>query len=131
LVAAANGWFLLRVGTAPHYASQLLPGLMTGGAGVGLVIPALMGASTITLPPARFATGTAVISMTRQIGMVLGVAILTAIFGASTADVSVSAVRDGWALILVTAVLTARTALAIGGRALAPVPEAAAARATP
>jgi EmrB/QacA subfamily drug resistance transporter len=131
LVAAANGWFLLRVGTAPHYAAELLPGLVTGGAGVGLVIPALMGASTISLPPARFATGTAVISMTRQIGMVLGVAVLTAIFGTSTADVSVSAVREGWVLILVTAVLSAGTALAIGGRAPAPVPKAAAARATP
>ena len=126
LVAAANGWFLLRVGTAPHYAGELLPGLVTGGAGVGLVIPALMGASTITLPPARFATGTAVISMTRQIGMVLGVAVLTAIFGTSTAGVSLSTVRDGWALILVTAVLSAGTALAIGGRAPAPVPERAA-----
>lgn len=131
LVAAANGWFLLRVGTAPHYAAELLPGLVTGGAGVGLVIPSLTGASTMTLPAARFATGTAVISMTRQIGMVLGVAILTAIFGASTADVSLSTVRDGWALILVTAVLSAGIALAIGGRALAPVPEAAASRATP
>src|SRR5215470_1725911 len=117
LVAAANGWFLLRVGTAPHYAGELLPGLVTGGAGVGLVIPSLMGASTITLPPARFATGTAVISMTRQIGMVLGVAVLTAIFGTSTAGVSLSAVREGWALILVTAALSAGTALAIGGRA--------------
>jgi EmrB/QacA subfamily drug resistance transporter len=131
LVAAANGWFLLRVGTAPHYAGELLPGLVTGGAGVGLVIPSLTGASTITLPPARFATGTAVISMTRQIGMVLGVAILTAIFGTSTADISVSTVRDGFALIVVTAVLSAGTALAIGGRAPAAVPEAAAARATP
>jgi EmrB/QacA subfamily drug resistance transporter len=131
LVAAANGWFLLRVGTAPRYAAELLPGLVTGGAGVGLVIPALMGASTITLPPARFATSTAVISMTRQIGMVLGVAVLTAIFGTSTADVSLSTVRDGWALILLTAVLSAGTALAIGGRAPAPVPEAAASRATP
>ena len=131
LVAAANGWFLLRVGTAPHYAAELLPGLVTGGAGVGLVIPALMGASTISLPPARFATGTAIISMTRQIGMVLGVAVLTAIFGTSTADVSVSAVREGWVLILVTAVLSAGTALAIGGRAPAPVQKAAAARATP
>jgi EmrB/QacA subfamily drug resistance transporter len=131
LVAAANGWFLLRVGTAPHYAAELLPGLVTGGAGVGLVIPALTGASTITLPPARFATGTAVISMTRQVGMVLGVAILTAIFGTSTADVSLSTVRHGWALILVTAVLSAGTAQAIGGRAPAPVPAAPASRATP
>ncbi len=62
----------------------------------------------------------------------LGVAVLTAIFGTSTADVSVSAVREGWVLILVTAVLSAGTALAIGGgRAPAPVPKAAAARATP
>ncbi|HEX4658343.1 MAG TPA: MFS transporter [Streptosporangiaceae bacterium] len=131
LVAAANGWFLLRAGTAPRYAAELLPGLVTGGAGVGLVIPALTGASNMTLPPARFATGTAVISMTRQVGMVLGVAILTAILGTSTADISLSTVRDGWALILVTAVLSAGTALAIGGQASVQAPDAAASRATP
>jgi EmrB/QacA subfamily drug resistance transporter len=131
LVAAANGWFLLRVGTTPHYAADLLPGLVTGGAGVGLVIPSLAGASTITLPPARFATGTAVLSMTRQIGMALGVAVLIAIFGTSTAGVSLSAVRHGWALILVTAVLSAGTALAIRHRPPAPAPEPAAAGAAP
>ncbi len=126
LVAAANGWFLLRVGATPRYAAELLPGMVTGGAGVGLMIPSLAGASTITLPPARFATGTAVLSMTRQIGMVLGVAILIAIFGTSAADVSLSTVRRGWVLILVTAVLSAGTALAIGHGRPAAVPEAAA-----
>ena len=112
--------------TAPRYAAELLPGLVTGGAGVGLVIPSLAGASTITLPPARFATGTAVLSMTRQVGMVLGVAILIAIFSTSTDGVSLNTVRHGWVLILVTAVLSAGTALAIGHRPPAAVPEAAA-----
>ena len=73
-----------------------------------------------------FATGTAVLSMTRQIGTVLGVAILIAIFGTSTDGVSLNTVRHGWVLILVTAVLSAGTALAIGHRPPAAVPEAAA-----
>jgi hypothetical protein len=130
LVAIANAWVLLRVGATPHYAAGLLPGQVIGGAGVGLVIPSLAGAATITLPPARFATGTAVISMTRQIGMVLGVALLVAIFGKTAGGVSLSAVRHGWTLVLVAAAAAAVATLAIGLRRPSPVPEAAAAEST-
>lgn len=129
LVAIANGWFLIRVGPAPHYVAELLPGQVIGGAGVGLVIPSLAGAATVTLPSARFATGTAAISMTRQIGMVLGVAVLVAILGTAAHGVSIGAIRHGWTLVVVTAVLSAAATLAIDLRRPSRVPEARAARA--
>ena len=51
------------------------------GIGVGLTLPSLASAAASSLPPARFATGSAVLTMSRQIGTVLGVAILVAILG--------------------------------------------------
>jgi EmrB/QacA subfamily drug resistance transporter len=130
LVALANLWFLIRVGTTPDYAAELLPGQLLGGAGVGLAIPSLAGAATVTLPPARLATGTGIVSMARQIGMVLGVAVLIAIFGKTTGGVGMADVRHGWTLVVVASTVASAATLAIGRRAPAAIPETAAAEAT-
>jgi hypothetical protein len=58
---------------------------MIGGAGVGLMIPTLTGAGASSLAPERFATGAAVLTMGRQIGAALGVALLVAVLGEGTA----------------------------------------------
>ena len=55
--------------------------MLISGAGVGLVIPTLTGAGASSLPPERFATGAAVLTMGRQIGAALGVAVLVAVLG--------------------------------------------------
>jgi EmrB/QacA subfamily drug resistance transporter len=81
LVGLANAWLLTTSGAAPRYAVELLPGLLVGGIGTGLIIPSLQGAAAATLPPARLATGTGIVTTARQIGMVLGVAVLVAILG--------------------------------------------------
>jgi EmrB/QacA subfamily drug resistance transporter len=130
LVAIGTGWYLMRVGTAPNFAVDLLPGQLVGGAGVGLVIPSLTGAATMALPPTRFATGTAIVSTTRQIGMALGVAALVAIFAMTGAGVGMSAVRHGWTLVLVATAASSLATLAIGRPAPTAVPAAAAAEAT-
>lgn len=49
--------------------------MLVGGAGVGMVLPSLASAVAASLPPARLATGSAVLAMSRQIGSVLGVAL--------------------------------------------------------
>ncbi|MGW0627077.1 hypothetical protein [Streptomyces sp. NPDC002758] len=64
----------MSTGTAPHYLSEMLPGWMIGGAGVGLALPTILAAATADLPPHRAATGSAVVNMSRQIGTALGVA---------------------------------------------------------
>src|SRR5207244_1693559 len=66
-------WWRLRIGATPDYAGEMLPGQFITGAGVGLVLPALASAASSSLPPARFATGSAAFTMTRQIGFVVGV----------------------------------------------------------
>ena len=48
------------------------------------MLPSLGGAATAPLPPQRFATGSALYAMSRQIGVALGVACLVAILGAAT-----------------------------------------------
>ena len=45
------------------------------------MIPTLTGAGVSSLAPERFATGAAVLTMGRQIGVALGVALLVAVLG--------------------------------------------------
>lgn len=128
LVAVSNLWFLTQVGAAPHYLVELLPGQLIGGAGVGLAIASLTGAATLTLPPQRLATGAAIVSTARQIGMALGVAALVATLGTPTGSIALADVRRGWTLVLVAATVAAVTTLAIGRHAPA-VPDPAPAQA--
>jgi hypothetical protein len=121
LFAAGGIWWIARVGGTPSYAAEVLPGMMISGAGVGLVIPTMFSAATSTLPPARFATGTAVTSMSRQIGVALGVAVLVAILGTSSAGDVLSRFDDGWAF-MAAAGLSAAVAFASLGAVKAPAP---------
>jgi hypothetical protein len=116
LVVLSSVWFLTHVSAMPDYPMALLPGQLIGGAGVGLAIPALTGAATVTLPPSRFATGTAIVSTARQVGMALGVAALVAIVGASSGDVTLADVRRGWTLVLIGSAVASMATLAIGWR---------------
>jgi EmrB/QacA subfamily drug resistance transporter len=77
--AGAQVLWLTQMQSHPAYLTHLLPVQLIGGAGVGLVIPSLLGAGTASLPPARFGTGSGILNMSRQIGTVLGVAGLVAI----------------------------------------------------
>lgn len=83
ILVFASGIALLaaRVGPEPAYASVILPGMLLTGAGVGMTFAALGSAAVAELPPARFATGSAINGCVRQIGAVLGIATLVAIIG--------------------------------------------------
>ena len=113
LFALGGAWWIARVGATPSYAAEFLPGMVVGGAGVGFVIPSMFTAATASLPPQRFATGTAVTSMSRQIGVALGVAILVSVLGTSAGD-SVHRFADGWTVMAATGVLSAVAFLALG-----------------
>jgi MFS family permease len=84
LLFAAGGLWRLRLGIQPDYAGIFLPGMIIAGGGVGLVLPSLSAAATAPLPAARFATGSGVLVMSRQIGATIGVAILVVLLGAGT-----------------------------------------------
>jgi hypothetical protein len=98
----------------PDYTGEMLPGLLITGVGVGLVLPSLASAASSSLPPARFATGSAVFTMTRQVGFVLGVSILVAVLGTPSSVDALSAFDHGWVFMVITSVLGALAALSIG-----------------
>ncbi len=102
--AAAMLLWYARIQAAPAYMTHLLPSQLLGGAGVGLTIPALLGAGSASLPAARFGTGSGILNMARQIGTVLGVAALVAILSHIVPGDPVATFRHG--LILIVALFT-------------------------
>jgi EmrB/QacA subfamily drug resistance transporter len=104
LFACAAVFWITQTGPEPAYATEYLPGMLLSGVGVGFMLPTLTGAGAASLPPTRFATGVAVITMGRQVGAALGVAILVAVLGTGTPGMS--AFHDGWVICLVGALAT-------------------------
>ncbi|MFL5782203.1 MAG: DHA2 family efflux MFS transporter permease subunit [Thermoleophilaceae bacterium] len=107
-------WWLSQAGPTPDFAGAILPGLLLTGAGVGLTLAPLSSAAAASLPPARFATGTAVLMMARQIGSVLGVAILVAILRSPSPHDPMAPFRGGWGFMIGAAAAAGLAALAIG-----------------
>jgi EmrB/QacA subfamily drug resistance transporter len=114
LVCAGGLWWRTHMGLSPDYAGAMLPAQMLTGIGVGLVLPTLSAAATAALPPARFATGTAMLGTARQLGSALGVAILVAILGTPDRADVLSAYRDGWSFVAGTAFVAAFLLLSVG-----------------
>jgi MFS family permease len=84
LIYAAGA--LVAFGTPAHPAfwAHLLPVLILTGIGVGLIIPSLSGAAVHGLPAGRFGIGSAVHQAIRQVGSVLGVALVIALVSSGT-----------------------------------------------
>jgi len=129
LFAAGCLGFAASVDGSSDYASEFLPWMALTGSGVGLSFAAWGSAAVAELPPSRFATGSAVSSTSRQIGAVLGIAILIAVLGTPAPGEAVGTFTDAWTLMAIPA--TAAGLLGLGlGRVRARDPEAAGAPAT-
>jgi EmrB/QacA subfamily drug resistance transporter len=98
--AGAQLLWLTQIQVQPAYLTHLLPAQLLGGAGVGLAIPSLLGAGSVSLTPARFGTGSGILNMGRQIGTVLGVAGLVAILSRVVPGDPLAAYRHGLILII-------------------------------
>jgi EmrB/QacA subfamily drug resistance transporter len=112
--AAGFAFVLATVGPSPEYASTFLPGFMLSGAGVGMVLGTLPAVVTASLPAERFATGTAVFGMSRQLGSAIGVAALVALLGGTTGGDLLAGLQRGWWFSLAAGLGTAAIALAFG-----------------
>jgi EmrB/QacA subfamily drug resistance transporter len=131
LFAAGALYFALSMDAGSDYVSELLPGQILTGSGVGLSFAAWGSAAVAELPPHRFATGSAVLATLRQIGAVLGIAVLVAILEAASPSDPVGAFQDAWALMAATAVVTGLIAVALGRVRAVPPAEAASPTAVP
>ncbi len=97
---------------------------------VRIRVVALAGVATLPLPPERFATGTAIVSMSRQVGLALGVAVVAAVV-AAVLDVQPDVTRfhASWCFMATCGFAGGFTLLGVGvvrpGQGTAPDAEAA------
>ncbi len=115
-----------RTGTTPHYVTEFLPATLMTGASVGLSFAAWGSAAVAELPPSRFATGSAISATSRQIGAVLGIAVLVAVVGTPRPEDAIATFHTAWELMAIPSAAAGLTALALG-RVRARNPEAVAA----
>lgn len=119
LFAGGQLWYITRTGAHPAYVGDFMPGMLLAGAGVGLIIPTLTGAGTSSLPAERFATGAALLTMGRQVGVALGIALLVAVLAGSGAGVD--GFHHGWLLVVGAAAASAAVFCALRPRAERPL----------
>lgn len=79
IFAAGQVWLATLVPSEPDFVRYWLPATLITGLGVAFTFPVLSAAAVAGLPPATFAAGGALNQTARQIGAVLGVAMLVAI----------------------------------------------------
>ena len=80
------------------------------GVGAGICFPVVGGAAVAEIPGGRFATGTGINSVARQLGAVLGIALLVAIVGRPEPAEIADAFDRGWTFALGCFVLVALVA---------------------
>lgn len=104
-------WYIERVGSKPDFLGQWLPGQMLQGIGVGATLPMLGSAALTGLAAGgSYATASAVVSSTRQLGAVIGIALLVIVVGTPAHGATEETLRRGWVLAAVCFAL-----VAIGG----------------
>jgi hypothetical protein len=126
LFALGGAWFDLRIGPTPAFLRDWLPGLLMGGAGVGLIIPSLTGAAVFGLSAQRFGVGSAVNLSIRQMGSVFGVALVVVLLGNAFDSAALAAFKMYFAVLIAGGLATALLSLPIDTR---PGPESARVRA--
>jgi predicted acylesterase/phospholipase RssA/CRP-like cAMP-binding protein len=109
--AAAYAWYATQVGTRPAFLTEWLPGQVLSGVGVGATLPILGSAALAAVPGGRYAAASSVTSSMRQLGGVLGVALLVVIVGTPSSGTIAGRLRDGWWLSAATFVAVAAVAL--------------------
>lgn len=112
ICALGNVYLVARMGSSPDYVLGYLPGWALGGIGVGFALPNLMAGGTRDLAPDQSATGSAIITMSRQIGFVIGISILFAIVGSNQGLAAQDGFRATW--IVSAAILVAAAVMAAG-----------------
>ncbi|MFF4444109.1 MFS transporter [Streptomyces sp. NPDC001502] len=97
LLAAGVLWWGIAAQSEPDYVTMLLPGALLTPVGTILGTTALVGLVTKDLPPASFATGSAVNMMVRQVGLVIGISVFIAVLGTpGPGAATLEAFRHAW-----------------------------------
>jgi hypothetical protein len=110
--ASAQVWCLRLMPLHPDFLGRWLLPTLVGGVGVALTFPVLSAAAVAGLPADRFAAGGALNQTARQLGAVLGVALLVALLGSPTSPADgLDQIQQVWALCAVAGVASAAISL--------------------
>jgi EmrB/QacA subfamily drug resistance transporter len=126
IYAAGCVFWRFNLSLVPDYPAHMLPGMLMTGTGVGLTLPTLVSAGVAAVPPHRFATGSGVVTMARQVGIVIGVAILVTVLGHPSGAAALAAFQHATVVIAAIAVTAGLASLLLirstrGARASAAV----------
>jgi MFS family permease len=104
LFASGMVWYATLITTEPAYLARWLPPTILVGLGVAFSFPVLSAAAVAGLPADRFGAGGALNQTARQLGAVLGVALLVAVLGTPTsASDALDHFRWAWLLCALAA----------------------------
>ncbi|HEY3883474.1 MAG TPA: MFS transporter [Trebonia sp.] len=119
IYAAGCVFWRLNLALTPDYAARMLPGMLLTGTGVGLTLPSLVSAAVSAVPPQRFATGSGIVTMARQVGIVLGVSVLVTIIGNPSAAEALNVFQHATVFLAAAAFIAGLVALLLvpAGRA--------------
>lgn len=113
LVFGVGAVLLAVMASAPaDYLSEVLPGWVIIGVGIGMALPTMIATATRDVPAQMAATGSGVVNTSRQLGYVFGVAFLVTVTGsfALPPEQARSAFQLGWLSIAFLVVLSATAA---------------------
>ncbi len=117
LFFAAGVMVLRSAGAEPDWLGLWLPGACLTGIGIGLAFPTLGAAAVRDVPIDRFATASAVNAAFRQVGAVLGTAILVAIVGEPLGlEEALNASNDGYMFAVCASLAAGAVTVALGRR---------------
>jgi EmrB/QacA subfamily drug resistance transporter len=114
IFAAGTLWLTAALGTTRDFLGAWLPAFLLMGLGVGLSFAALTSAAVASLPADRSATGSAVSNTARQIGAVLGVAVLITILGTDGSTDLLDRLDGGFRFAALCSVASGVVALFLG-----------------
>jgi MFS family permease len=100
----------------PDYVGHYLPGMLIGGAGVGLILPTFTSAAVLAVPSERLTTGIAAETTFRQIGAAVGIAAWIALQGTPAPGRVLDAFDRGYAYMAACSLAAALTLLALAVR---------------
>ena len=102
-MVAGLTWLATRTTSEPAYVTGFLPGSVLLGLAIGFAFSALGAAGAQALPPQQFGAGSAVSATARQLGAVLGVAVLVAVLGEPGPADALAAFHRAWGTSAVAA----------------------------